>query len=104
AGLVDEETFELASGARRFENWEFSYALVLGLGEAPRYARGVGIEVGGRRALELAGVVRERLAGVPGVRLMDHGQRLCAIVTAEVAGWNGGDLVRRLRRSGVNTS
>jgi selenocysteine lyase/cysteine desulfurase len=104
AGLVDAETFELTPDARRFENWEYSYALVLGLGEAARYAAEVGIEAGGRRAIELAGIVRERLAEIPGVRLMDRGPRLCAIVTAAVAGWNGGDLVRRLRLSNINTS
>jgi len=105
AGLVDEERFDLAAGARRFEKWEFAYALVLGLGEAARHAREVGIERGGGRALELAGLLRERLAEVPGVRLMDRGPRLCAIVTAEVDGWpDAGALVRRLRESGINTS
>jgi selenocysteine lyase/cysteine desulfurase len=104
AGLANPETFDLAPDARRFENWEYSYALVLGLGEAARYAAEVGIEAGGRRAIELAGILRERLAEIPGVRLMDRGPRLCAIVTAAVAGWNGSDLVRRLRLSGINTS
>lgn len=104
AGLVDEERFTLAAGARRFENWEFSYALVLGLGEAARYSGEVGA-AGGRRAGELAGRIRERLAEVPGVRLMDRGPRLCAIVTAQIPGWKqAGDLVRRLRGSGINTS
>jgi selenocysteine lyase/cysteine desulfurase len=105
AGLQDEETFVLAPDARRFENWEYSYALVLGLGEAARYALEVGIETGGGRALELAGLVRERLAAVPGVELMDRGPRLCAIVTARVPGWPvAAELVRRLRAAGINTS
>jgi selenocysteine lyase/cysteine desulfurase len=105
AGLVDEERFELCPGAGRFENWEFAYALVLGLGEAARYAAEVGIERGGARALELAGSLREKLAAVPGIRLMDRGRRLCAIVTAEAAGWpEANALVRRLRESRINTS
>jgi selenocysteine lyase/cysteine desulfurase len=104
AGLVDAGTFTLAPGARRFENWEYSYALVLGLGEAARYAAAVGPE-GGQRALALAGHLREKLAALPGVRLMDRGPRLCAIVTAEIAGWPAaGDLMRRLRARGINTS
>lgn len=104
AGLVDPEQFVLSKGARRFENWEFSYALVLGLGEAARYALDVGVEATGARAIELATEVRERLEALPGVRLADRGSRLCAIVTAEIAGRDGDDLVRRLRRAGVNTS
>ena len=55
--LVSPERFELVDDARRFENWEFSYALVLGLGAAARYALDVGVDVGGARAL-LAGGAR----------------------------------------------
>lgn len=89
-------------GARRFENWEFSHALVLGLGEAARYALEVGIETGGGRAQELADRVRERLAAVPGLCLHDRGPRLCAIVTAAVPGRDVGEIVRRLRQEGIN--
>lgn len=105
AGLVNAGTFTLAPGARRFENWEYSYALVLGLGEAARYAAAAGPEAG-RRAQELATHLRERLAAaVPGICLLDRGPRLCAIVTAQVPGFpQAADLVRRLRAAGINTS
>jgi selenocysteine lyase/cysteine desulfurase len=99
-----EEDFELAAGARRFENWEFSYALVLGLGEAARYALDVGVEVAGERASALAAYARERLGAHPDVRIWDRGRRLCAIVTAEVAGWDATALVHRLRGLRINTS
>src|SRR5437870_11865346 len=42
ADWTDPDAFRLVDGARRFENWEFAYALVLGLGEATRYALAVG--------------------------------------------------------------
>ncbi|MGH7537111.1 MAG: aminotransferase class V-fold PLP-dependent enzyme [Gemmatimonadales bacterium] len=54
ADWTADEAFRLADGARRFENWEFAYALVLGMGAAVRYALEVGIETAGRRASELA--------------------------------------------------
>ena len=67
AERLGEDGFELADGARRFENWEFPYALVLGLGEAARYALEVGIESAGGLARELAAHARERLSALPGV-------------------------------------
>src|SRR6266480_5669239 len=42
ADWTDPDAFRLADGARRFENWEFAYALVAGLGAAARYALAVG--------------------------------------------------------------
>jgi selenocysteine lyase/cysteine desulfurase len=94
--------FDLAPGARRFENWEFSYALVLGLGEAVRYALEVGIGSSGGRAIALAAWAREALRALPGIRIADRGRRLCAIVTAEVIGHDAADVVQRLRRQGIN--
>jgi selenocysteine lyase/cysteine desulfurase len=102
AALVDDDRFVLAEGARRFENWEFSYALVLGLGAAARYALEAGIERTGKRAMELAAEVRETVGALPGVRIADRGSRLGAIATVEVAGRDARDLVRRLHESGVN--
>jgi selenocysteine lyase/cysteine desulfurase len=104
AVLTGPDRFELVEGAGRFENWEFAYALVLGLGEAARYAVAAGVERCGRRAVELAAQVRERLAAVPGVRLADRGERLCAIASVVIDGWTAPDAVRRLRASGINTS
>jgi selenocysteine lyase/cysteine desulfurase len=99
-----EDGFELADGARRFENWEFPYALVLGLGEAARYALAVGVELAGGLAAELAAHARERLSALPGVSIRDRGRRLCAIVTAEVAGLDATEIVHRLRDLNINTS
>lgn len=104
ARWVDPDRYELSPSARRFENGEFAYSLVLGLGEAARYAMDVGVAPGGARAAELAAYARGRLEHLPGVRVLDHGRRLCAIATAEIRGWNAGDTVRWLRRRGVNTS
>jgi len=89
--------------ARRFENWEFAYALVLGLGEAARYALAVG-SAGGERAWALAAELREQLAALPGVRVLDRGRERCAIVTIDVRGHDAADLKLRLRERGVNTS
>lgn len=104
ARRVGEDGFELEEGARRFENWEFPYAIVLGMGEAARYALEAGIERTGERARELAASVREQLSALPGVRVWDRGPRLCAIATASVEGRDTTDLMHRLRAAGINVS
>ena len=104
ATWTDPDAFVLTPDARRFEYWEFSYALVLGLGAAARYALEVGLETVRDRARELAGYVRTRLAALPGVRVLDRGPELCAIATAAVAGRDGGELKLALRKRHINTS
>jgi len=97
------DEFRLFDGARRFENWEFSHALVLGLGAAARYSAEVGA-AGMARARALAAQLRERLASIPGVRLMDRGRELGAIVTVATDGRKPADLKQRLRARRINTS
>ena len=46
ASWVAADSYRLEDDARRFENWEFAYSLVLGLGEAARYALDVGVAEG----------------------------------------------------------
>ena len=104
AEWVQADDYQLASDARRFENWEFAYALVLGLGEAARYAAAAGVLECGDAARTLAAYARERLAGLPGVRVLDRGPELCAIVTAEVAGVDAARVVERLREQAISTS
>ena len=104
ADWVAADRYDLREDARRFENWEFPYALVLGLGAATRYALEVGIETARDRARSLAATLRAGLADLEGVRVLDRGTELCAIVTAELAGLNASDAVTRLRDQGIGTS
>jgi selenocysteine lyase/cysteine desulfurase len=104
ARWTSEDAFALVEDARRFEAWEFPYALVLGLGAAARYAIEVGVARGGKRAATLAALVRERFGAIPGVRSLDHARKLCAIATFAVEGRVGRDLVLALRDRGINTS
>ena len=104
ADWVSADDYRLRDDARRFENWEFPYALVLGLGEAAWYAREVGLERARDRAWGLAAELRRRLAELDGVRVLDRGAELCAIVTASVAGRDAHELVTALREQGINTS
>src|SRR3990172_2301842 len=71
AAWTAADAFVLADDARRFEQWEFAYALVLGLGAAARYAFDAGVERTGARAHGLAAAARRRLPAIPGVRALD---------------------------------
>ncbi len=104
ARWIEADAYALTPDARRFENWEFAYALVVGMGEAARYALEVGVERGGARAAHLAEYARERLSDLDGVRVLDRGAELCAIVAVEVVGHDADDVVRALREAGINTS
>jgi selenocysteine lyase/cysteine desulfurase len=104
ADWVDDDHFELRPDARRFENWEFAWGLVLGLGEAAGYAAEVGVEAGRARAWTLAAELRSQLAELDGVRVLDRGAELCAIVTVAVDGHPAAELVAGLREQGINTS
>jgi selenocysteine lyase/cysteine desulfurase len=104
ANWISADRFEPVEDARRFENWEFAYALVLGLGEAARYALSIGVERAGRRARELALRLRDGLRELPGVRVLDRGSELSAIITAEFPGWDAQELCQVLRQRGINTS
>ena len=98
------DTFELAGDAKRFENWEFAYALVLGLGEAARYALRVGVAEAGAYATELAQYARDRLAELPGARVLDRGGRKCAITTVHFPAHRAHDLMTALREEAINTT
>ena len=104
ARWVEADQYQLAESAQRFENWEFSYALLLGQAAAARYALNVGIENIERRVKELAALARTRLSALNGVRVLDRGPELCGIVTVEIAGWDAADVVVRLREEAINTS
>lgn len=104
ADWVDDDAYTLAPDARRFENWEFAYALLLGMGEAASYAIAVGVERAGAYAAGLADHARDRLAGLPGARVLDRGAHRCAIVTVDVAGVPAVEIVNRLREQAINTS
>ena len=100
----EADEYDLVADAHRFENWEFAYALVLGMGEAARYAQRIGMEVISARVQELARTLREKLGKLDHVRVLDRGRDQCAIVTAEVIGHDARDVVMRLREEAINVS
>jgi len=104
ARWVGPEDYRQVETAARFEDWEFSYATLLGSAAAIRYALTVGIDLIAERTPALGAALRERLAELDGVRIFDRGRRRCAIVTFTVDGWNSEVLMTELRRRRINSS
>lgn len=82
AEWIDESRYRLVDDAKRFETFEFAWALVLGMAEAARYAQGLGLDAIERRVRALAERLRRGLAEIDGVRVLDRGPELCGIVSA----------------------
>ena len=98
-----DDAYAARADATRFENWEFPYALLLGLGEAVRYAQAVGLEAIAQRTTGLAALARRCLAEA-GFRTLDRGERPGAIVSVEIPGWEPLAFQQTLGRRGVRTS
>ncbi len=100
----DRDSFSVRTDARRFENWETSYATKLGLAAAVDYALGWGLEAIADRVQGLAASLREQLVAIPGVDVHDRGVEKCGIVTFTVAGEPAAAVAQRLSAGGVNVS
>ena len=100
---LDPDRFAPADDARRFENWEFAVANVLGVGAAARYAGAVAADGALERTQWLASSARDRLATLPGVRILDRGLHRSAIVTLDL-GRDPVPVMTALRGDGINTS
>ena len=104
ADWIDADLYQPDLDARRFEWWERSVALALGMGAAARYALEVGLEPIRERARTLAATLRRRLEALQAVRVLDRGRELGATVSVAVDGHDPRDLVEDLRLRGINTS
>ena len=104
ADWIGEDSYRPVKDAKRFENWEFAWALVLGTGEAARYAMDVGVTGIRDRVRKLSTRLRAGLDEIDRVRVLQRGGELSAIVTVWVQGWEPRDLVQALRDRKINTS
>ncbi|MDE0701729.1 MAG: aminotransferase class V-fold PLP-dependent enzyme [Acidimicrobiaceae bacterium] len=104
AHWTTDTTYEIRSGARRFENWEANYAGKLGLGAAVDYALNLGVEATSQRLCELADSLRESLGGLDGVSVHDKGAVRGGIVTFTVDGMDSADVQAQLSAHRINTT
>jgi selenocysteine lyase/cysteine desulfurase len=90
--------------ARRFEEWELPYALVLGSKAAIDHANAIGLEKIKERNAYLCNRVRNGISEINGFRLLDMGTEQSSIITVEISGQKAQDVLHGLRHENINTS
>ena len=86
ASWTSESTYEVIMNAKRFEEWEFSHTNLVGLTEAIRYANEIGIDKIQERNALLCATLRENLAKILDIKVLDNGTNLSSIITFYVDG------------------
>ncbi len=98
---VAADRVEWIRSARKFELWESSRALAVGLGAAARYALDLGLPAIWARVTRLGALLADRLATLPGVRVYRGGARQAGIVGFTVDGTPAESVRDHLSREGV---
>jgi selenocysteine lyase/cysteine desulfurase len=81
ATWTKENQFKVLQTAKRFETWETPYALVVGFGEALRYANEIGMVNIQSYNEKLMRHLRENLKSLSNVSVFDNGSKTCNILT-----------------------
>ena len=98
------DRYEMRADARRFELWERSPALVLGVGRAAAYAMDIGLKAIWERVSMLGEKLRMALSTEGGVTVRDIGTVRGAIVTFTVDGHEAGAVQEALHAQSINVS
>lgn len=104
AEWIDDYAYVSRQDAKRFEDWETAYALMMGATEAIRYALEVGIAHIEARNQELIRYLKKELVKLPGIQLQDRGSRQCSILTFSIENTNEIELKKYLYGNGINIS
>ena len=104
AEWISIDQYEMRDDARRFENWEFNVAAVIGLGVAVDYLLDLGIKETSARLCALAATAREKLAALPAITVQDIGAKKGGIVTFTHAEKSANEIKALLAGKAVNVS
>lgn len=97
------DTFEVRMTAKRFEEWELPYALVMGSKAAVEYASNVGIENIAARNKILSDLLKAKLNAIE-LKVLDLGLNQSSIITVEMPGKQPQEVLEYLRAININTS
>jgi selenocysteine lyase/cysteine desulfurase len=97
---VDE--YKARPNAKRFENWETSFALLLGATEALKYILEIGIQNIEARNRLLSQKLRQELATIKNIQLQDRGIIQCNIITFTLPGHTEDAFIKYFSDNGIN--
>lgn len=97
------ETYEVQMNAKRFEEWELPYDLVMGSKAAIEYALRTGIENIEERNKSLCDILRSKLNSIE-LRILDQGSTQSSIITLEMPDKQPKEVLEYLRAININTS
>lgn len=104
ATWIAPDRYELAQGAKRFDNFECHVAGRIGLARAVANADQIGLHAIGDRITALGAALRDRLSAENAVTVHDRGERHCGIVTFRIDGEDPTRTAERLSAQGINVS
>ena len=104
ATWTDSQHFDFIPQAKMFEQWEVSFANMMGLRAAVDYCNRLGADFIWERIDHLACYSRDRMKDLPFLTLHDHGSALGAIISFTSDRFDPKSLRDALIRHGINTS
>ena len=104
AELIDANTYEIRTDARRFENWERYFAGQAALGQAVDYAMELGLEAIERRVVDLAAYLREGLQETGVLELTDQGAKKSGLVTFQHQRFDAEQVKMLVAKQNINVS
>lgn len=104
ADWVSADEYAPRMDARRFEDWEMPYALVLGSKAAIDYALQVGLVEIQERNLHVCELIRNEVSQLKGFTLLDIGTPQSSIITMTIANQTAQHVLASLREQKINTS
>ncbi|HRG79519.1 MAG TPA: aminotransferase class V-fold PLP-dependent enzyme, partial [Cyclobacteriaceae bacterium] len=104
ADWITADEYTPRMDARRFEDWELPYALVLGSKAAIDLALAVGINEIQVQNKYLCNLVRKAVSGIDHLRLLDIGENQSSIITVQIHNRKPQEVLLELRQQGINTS
>jgi selenocysteine lyase/cysteine desulfurase len=102
ADWIAENKYQPRSDAKRFEDWETAYALMMGSNEALKYLLALGIENIEARNQHLSLKLRKRLEEIGSVHLQDKGKQLCNIITFTIENMSESAIKQYFYDNGIN--